>query len=79
MITNESKTKFMVIRSGVHGKIWIKISSSATEHCKQNVCLQFIFTADGSTKSSLCAQVPDRQKHYTNSSYFFVIIVICFS
>ena len=70
MIINESKTKFMVIHGGVRDRMPIKISSRMIEHCDQYVYLESIFTSDGSTKSSLCAQVADRQKHYNKLVLF---------
>ena len=70
MIINESKTKFMVIHGGVRDRMPIKIGSRMIEHCDQYVYLGSIFTSDGSTKSSLCAQVDDRQKHYNKLVLF---------
>ena len=70
MIINECQTKFMVIHGGVRDRMQIKIGSRMIEHCDQYVYLGSIFTSDGSTKSSLCAQVDDRQKHYNKLVLF---------
>ena len=63
MIINENKTKFIVIHDGVHERMLIKINWRVIQHCDKYIYLGCVFTSDGSTKSSLCAQVADWQKH----------------
>ena len=70
MIINESKTKYMVIHGGVRDRMPIKISGRMIDHFDQYVDLGCIFTSDGSTKSSLCAQFVGRQKHYNKLVLF---------
>ena len=64
MIMNESKTKFMVINGSQHDKLSLRIGDIVIQHCDQYVYLGSVFTADGSTLSSLRAQVADKIKHF---------------
>ena len=75
MIINESNTKFMVIH-GAHDRMPIEINSRVIEHCAQYVYRGRILTSEGCTKSSLGVRLLIDRNIKTDSSYFFVIIVI---
>jgi len=64
MIVNESKTKFMVINGDSTDKHDISWYNDVTiNHCEKYVYLGSVFTADGSTISSISYHVKDKEKH----------------
>ena len=63
MQMNESKTKFMVINGSGSDMLPIKLSDITMKICQFYVYLGSIFTADGSTDTSLRAHAKDKKCH----------------
>ena len=63
MLMNESKTKFMVIHGSADDCMPIKLSDITMYLCPSYIYLGSVFTADGSTISSLRCHVDEKKKH----------------
>ena len=63
MQMNESKTKFMVINGSGSDMLPIKLTDITMKICQFYVYLGSIFTADGSTDTSLRAHARDKKSH----------------
>ena len=71
MVINEDKTKCMVIHGDSFDLIPFRIGDIIMKPCTKYVYLGAIFTADGSTLSSLREHVIEKQKHLNKLIIFF--------
>ena len=82
MRVNISKTKFMVINGDGQDRQPINVADLVIEHCDKYVYLGAVFTADGSTASSLREHAASIKKHLNKVAiyiymFFLAIIEIC--
>ena len=70
MSVNNSKTKFMVINGDPEDREPIHLLDWIIEHCSKYVYLGAVFTADGSTASSLKAHLVSMKKHLNKLCIF---------
>ena len=71
MSMNESKTKFMVIRGSASDCMPIQLTFITVKLCNEYLYLGNIYTADGSSASSLRAQARDKRKQL-NKLFIFL-------
>ena len=71
MVMNESKTKFMVMNGDASDREPFPLGDIIIKLCKSYVYLGAIFTADGSTASSLAAHAKEKRSQLNKLLIFF--------
>ena len=70
MVINEKKTKLMVLLGDECDKETIRLGDVKIKHCEKYIYLGAVFTADGSTASSLKEHVKERNSNLNKLSIF---------